>query len=95
MTLRFTIKNNSRYARMLEALEPWPLLDALRWGVGMRQVSSGDMLTANACRRTEDTLRLNEYDRARTAHSPCVEVTVQGPVSRVTFSWEEEDDHGK
>lgn len=93
--MRFTIRNNSRYARMLEALEPWPLLDALRWGVGMRQVSSGDMVTAIACRRTEDTLRLNEYDRARMEHSPCVEVTVQGPVSRVIFSWKEEDGHGE
>lgn len=93
--MRFTIKNNSRYARMLEALEPWPLLDALRWGVGMRQVACADMVTANACRTLDDTIRLGEYLRDRDAHVPTVTVTVQGPVSRVTFRWEEEDDHGQ
>ncbi len=89
MILRFTIKNSSRYARMLETLEPWPLLDALRWGVGMRQVACADMVNANVCTRTEDTLRLSEYERDRAGHVPTVEIRVQGPVSLVVFEWDE------
>lgn len=72
---------------MLETLEPWGLLDALRWGVGMRQVASADMVNADVCTRTADTLRLCEYERDRAAHVPTVEIRVQGPVSLVVFEW--------
>ena len=87
MRLKFTIRNSSRYARMLETLEPWALLDALRWGVGMRQVASTDMVNTDVCTRTEDTLRLSEYERERAMHVPTVEVRVQGPVSLIVFEW--------
>lgn len=70
------------------------MLNALRWGVGMRQVACADMVTADACRTLDDTIRLGEYLRDRDAHVPTVTVTVQGSVSRVAFEWKE-DDHGE
>lgn len=70
------------------------MLDALRWGVGMRQVACADMVTANACRTLDDTIRLGEYLRDRDAHVPTVTVTVQGSVSRVAFEWKEESHEG-
>lgn len=92
MRLRFTIKNDSRYGRLLETLGPWQLLDALRWGFSRRQVSCGDMVNADTCRDMDDTFRLAEYDKARAQHVPAVEVRVQGPVSLVVFEWADERD---
>lgn len=85
--MRFTIKNSSRYARMLEELEPWALLDALRRGVSLRQVASADMINANTCTRVENTLRLDTLNRNRAERVPTVSAVCRGPITTISFEW--------